>query len=185
MRTLILCLTTFIIVAVGRAENDKQFELFAKAIQNRSTAPNYVLVTIVNDNTKEVRQGCVLAPFLLGALHDEQQIPYDAASIRKVEELALSNKEKIFHFKNGIALNNVRATYTPEILDEMRTALKSYSEKELRDGFNGSETALMNLYMSKPGKLYLAYRDTIACVLLERGLLPRCGCVVGTLSIDN
>lgn len=40
-------------------------------------------------------------------------------------------------------------------------------------------------YMDRLAQEYSAYRDAIAHVLLERGLLPRRGCIAGFLTVDE
>ncbi len=171
-------------VYANAAEPDA-YELYVRAIENNSTAPNYVLITVVNDWTKETRLICTVAPFLLGAIHRELQISYEDAGIRKVLEFALSQKDRIFHFSREDALKNIQSPYNEKNLAEMRVALKDLSDEEIRKGFKGDGKGLDKLYIDLPDKLYSAYRDAIAHVLLERGLLPRRGCRAGNLTVDE
>jgi hypothetical protein len=167
------------------ADESKSYELFVRAIENNSTAPNYVLITVVNDKTKEARLICTEAPFLLGAIHRELQISYEAAGVCKVITLALSQKDRVFHFSRKDALKNIQPPYNEKNLAEMRVALKHLSDEEIRKGFTGYGKELDKLYIDLPGDLYRAYRSAIAHVLLERGLLPRRGCIAGYLTVDE
>ncbi|MDF9826906.1 hypothetical protein M2447_000991 [Ereboglobus sp. PH5-10] len=156
---------------------------FRRAILNRSTAPNFVLITVVNDNTNEARVVCVEAPFLLGAIHRENNIPYSDEGVRKALDLALANKDQVFHFSNQEALANINPHYGDVILDAMRVVLKDIPDSALKNGFRGHGSDLDNLYMRQEGEKYSAYRNAIAHVLLERGLLPGRGCFAGHLFI--
>jgi hypothetical protein len=171
--------------ACERPVDNKEHELFAKAIENESTAPNYVLIRVINDKTKEMVITCTEAPFLIGAIHMERQIPYDEPGSRKAKELALTRKDRTFRFSRDDALKNIGRHYDETILAEMRVALKPFSDVDIRNGFRGDGRALDKLYIDRPGRQYSAYRDAIAHVLLERGLLPRRGCIAGILTIDE
>jgi hypothetical protein len=179
------CIFALLLVASGRAADAPVHDLFTRAIQNDSTAPNYVLITVVNDKTKEARSVCTEAPFLLGAIHRERQISYDNAGVRKVKDLALAQTNRTFHFSREDALKNITHYYNDAILTEMRSALKRFSDEEIRKGFRGDGQGFDKLYMDKPRQQYSAYRDAIAHVLLERGLLPRRGCIAGFLTVDE
>ena len=181
------CLTVGVCVVAVTAHCGalKPKDHFASAIENNSTSPNYVLVTIVNEVTKETRLICTPAPFLLGALHKEHHLAYDAAGSGKAKELALAAKDRIFYFSNSDALKNVEPRYDDKILTEMRASLKGFSGEELKTGFRGDGKGLEKLYMKRPANQSSAYRDAIAHVLLERGYLPRQGCVAGYLILDD
>jgi hypothetical protein len=174
-----------LLVVSGRAAEASVHELFTRAIQNDSTAPNYVLITVVNDKTKEAGLVCTEAPFLLAAIHRERQITYDHPGVRKVKDLALAQTNRTFQFSREDALKNITHYYNEAMLIEMRSALKRFSNEEIRKGFRGDGQGLDKLYMQKPSQQYSAYRDAIAHVLLERGLLPRRGCVAGYLTVDE
>jgi hypothetical protein len=179
------CVLALLSVVGARAGGTNALDLFTSAIQNHSTAPNYVLITVIDGSSRSNRVVCTEAPFLLGAIHREHNLGYDKTSLQKVDSLALAQRSRTFKFSNPEAIKNVQPRYTEGILDEVRRALKHYTDDELRQGLRLEGTELSKLYDEKPGRAYGAYRDAIAHVLLERGLLPRRGCVVGRLTIDN
>lgn len=49
----------------------QKFKMFCIALEKRSTAPNYVVVTVKNLNTGEVKEICTEAPFVKGAIYRE------------------------------------------------------------------------------------------------------------------
>jgi hypothetical protein len=163
----------------------KSTDLFQRALSNTSTAHNFVLISVVNDKTNEEQLVSTLAPFLLGAIHIEHQIPYTGEGNNKTLKLALSSNNRKFHFSNPEALKNIQRYYTEEILNEVRIVLNQFSVRELKLQLRGDGKNLDKLYMGKPPKLYTSYRNAIGHILLERGLLPRRGCIAGYLTIDE
>lgn len=93
----------------GYAEDNfrQSSETFEKAIRNMSTHAYVVFATIVNDVTGESHTQCVPAPLLLGAIHREYDLSYDAASIETAIKIALENPTREFHFSKQAAIDNV------------------------------------------------------------------------------
>lgn len=153
---------------------------YEAAIHNQTTAPSYVMVTIVDANTNVERITCITANLLMGALHKQNRLGYDAEGRLKATELALSNTAHRFTFSSDDALRNILIAFSPEDLEEVRARFAPLSTGELREGFG-----------TKPwGALHSAfadrrYRDAVACVLIERGLSPYMGDLSGAVSISN
>jgi hypothetical protein len=80
---------------------------FEKATRNRSTVTYIVFVTVVNDITGEAQTECMSAHLLLGAIHREYNLDYDASSIEKAIQIALANSSRIFHFSKQAAIDNI------------------------------------------------------------------------------
>jgi hypothetical protein len=158
-------------------------DLFIRAIRNESTAPNYVLITVVDDKIKKHRVACIEAPFLLGAIHTERNLSYDKENIKRAIDIALNQKDLTFHFSNPKALKNIEPRYTDAILEEMREKLRPYSNEQLFDGFKSNRGGFHELYDNSSD--YGAYRNAIAHVLLERGILPGRGCIAGNLTVEK
>jgi hypothetical protein len=156
---------------VGPIQSQRSFEA---AIRNHSTAPSYVMITVVDDATGEARTACTTANFLLGAIHREHDLGYDGDSLAMAERLALENTAHVFHFSKRSALENIPIQYSQQDIETVREKLAGLSAEQLRDGFS-SYGYLHAIYRSKPHKQHVAYRDATACVLIERGLSPGMG----------
>lgn len=163
-----------------------QGDLFEKAILNDSTAPSYVLVKVCNVQTEISRMICTEAPFLLGAIHIEYNIPYDRAGSEQAIHFALANNGKVFRFSKPNAIESVKPRYSFEVLLEVRKLLEPLSDQELLMGFHTGNNSLHKIYENRD-KDYGQYRDAVACVLLERGIpsSSRRGCVSGNLIINQ
>jgi len=147
---------------------------FEAAIKNHSTAPPYVLVTVVDDRTKTERSVCTTSNLLLGAIYFEHGLGTGAQAWAEAERIALSNRDHVFHFSKPKALENVAPTYTEKDLETIRAKLAPLSVEQLRQGFSGSGD-LHAIYRVQPRERHTAYRDATACVLIERGLSPGMG----------
>jgi len=85
---ILLSLLTLLTVSCGQTDNKKKsteaktniettdnisetqkFKMFCAALENQSTAPNYVVVKAKNLNTGEVKEICTEAPFVEGAIY--------------------------------------------------------------------------------------------------------------------
>jgi hypothetical protein len=146
-------------------------ESYAAAVMNTSTAPSYVLITVINDNTGKSRTGCTTANFLSGAIHIEYNLPYSDAGQEKAQAMLLANKRHVFHFSKRKALDNVGFNHTDADVAEVRAALSEITNDQLRAG-DFLPTQLRSEYESSRHR---AIRDAIACVLIERGLSPGMG----------
>lgn len=175
--------TLILVAAATSASASAQVQPAASyeaAVRNASTSPSYVMVTVVDANTGLERTTCTTANLLAGALHQQYGLAYDAEGVRQATALALSNAAHRFTFSVEAALRNIRASFSPEELAEVRARFAPLSERELRDGFG-----------TKPwGRLHDAlpdrrYRDAVACVLIERGLSPYMADRTGAVTIGN
>ncbi len=179
-RTVSCFLVLLFAATSARAQQSSRYSdaMFRAAIDNHSTAPNYVLVTIREGGNGSATLVCIEAPFLEGALHREHDIAYSESGDRDVRKLLFASHDHTYTFSKSEALANVAPRYTPEVLAQVRSTLASRSKAELRPEL------LASLYEGKHGESYAAYRDAIAHVLLERGILCGRGCVVGTLYVE-
>jgi hypothetical protein len=66
-----------------------------------------IFATVVNDQTGETRSDCMQAPFLLGAIHREYDLKYDAPSRDKAIQIVLANPSRVFHFSNQAAIDKL------------------------------------------------------------------------------
>ena len=77
------------------------------AIDNETTSPSYVLITVVDGRNGTAKTGCTLAVFLLGAMHLERNLDYSQPSRRAVRESVVAQADHRFVFRNPSALQNV------------------------------------------------------------------------------
>ena len=143
------------------AQSSYTDSMYRRALENESTAPSYVLVSLRDPATGSERVGCIPAPFLLGAIHVEYRFAFDDAGSRQALAQALKQRDRLFSFADPRARANVQPLYSPEVLSQTRERLSTVSDAQLReearrqgfDGFNAAD------------------RDAVAHVLLERGIL--------------
>ncbi|HEU4372204.1 MAG TPA: hypothetical protein VFS02_01870 [Telluria sp.] len=153
---------------------------YEAAIRNTSTAPSYVMVTIVDANTNLEWTTCTTANFLVGALHMENGLAHDAEGTRQATALALLNTEHRFVFFSEAALRNIPAAVSPEELKQVRARFAPVSNEELRAGFGTKPWGA--LHDAFPDRRYL---NAVACVLIERGLSPYMGDRTGAVSVGG
>jgi hypothetical protein len=149
--------------------------MFARALANQSTAPDYVLITVVDARDGAARIVCTAAPFLEGALHMEFDIPYDEAGEHRVHDMAFQQPDRVFRFSKPKALANVRPNYTQRQLEVIHASIAETTDAQLLD-----KRFVQILYTSRTGSR--GYRDAVAHALLERGISCRRGCEIGDLT---
>lgn len=153
---------------------------YEAAIHNRTTAPSYVMITIVDANTKVERTTCTTANLLAGALHLETGLAYNAEGQRQATELAISNAGHRFVFSSEAALRNLPTTFSAEELEQVRARFAPLSIEQLRAGFGTKPWGL--LHNAFPDR---NYRGAVACALIQRGLSPYMGDRTGAVTVDN
>jgi hypothetical protein len=153
--TLIGFVAAILPLAAGAAEPIQDQAHFEAAFANTSTAPSFVLVTIIDDRTGQSRTGCVEANFVVGAIEREADLPYDSA-----RRMASSNSTHVFHFSKQKALDNVPFRYTQAELDRARDFV----------GKHGIDGLLQAMKAQDPELGKLIWSAALACVLIENGL---------------
>jgi hypothetical protein len=162
----------FLAPLTAMAQSGYTDDMCRRGLANQSSAPLFVLVTLVDTKSGSERTACVDAPFLLGSIHIEHQLPYDDAGISKAVTIALNQPSRRFTFKHPKARANVEPTYDPEIADSMREKLTGKSDTQLREGLETYKGDLHLLYRYKGGlKNESANLHAVCQVLLERGIL--------------
>ena len=97
---LILTIAISLQFLTAKAQTDAvtREDMFSIAITNFSTAPNYVVVTVKNTKTGEVKEICTEGPFLLGAMMMEN---------RKWPAKGKLSNMRYFEFAKDSALRNI------------------------------------------------------------------------------
>jgi hypothetical protein len=143
------------------------YALFARAIKEESTSPMFVLITLHDPATGTNRRISTAAPFLLGAIHTEHDIPYTDAGEKQAKQLALRNWNNVWMFAKSTALENVRPSYTSSDLTRMRERVAALNSSNLK--------AQLHLLSSEVPGMNRAHKrslvDAAAHALLERGIL--------------
>ena len=161
-------------------------------------SPLFVLITLRDPSTGAERAAAVPGPFLLGAVAAEHRLKLRKTNSRDDEfkalgeqqqravQIALSQPNRTFVFRNRRARNNVEPRYTPSVLAEVRQALAGRRTKEIIEATRANQSWLHDLYDGRRDPVErLAYRDAIAHVLLELGILVGYGHYAGGLYVAD
>src|SRR5258706_6038200 len=97
---------------------------FAAAIKNHSTAPSYVLITVVDDRSKTQRSTCTTSNLFMGAIHFEHGLGYDKQGEAEAERIALTNRAHVFHFSKAKAIENIPISFSGCDLNMIRLNLQ-------------------------------------------------------------
>jgi len=151
---------------------------YEAAIRNQSTSPSYVLISVADSETGQLKRFCTTANFLLGAIHHEYGLGYGPADVSKAMEIALGSQNHVFRFHEKAALNNIRATYSEDDLATAAALLAPLSTEELRTKFS-------SLYKASRLQTDGYGRDAVACILIGRGLSPKLSDISGQVYIDS
>ena len=161
----------FLAPLAAMAQSNYTDDTYRRGLANQSSAPLFVLVTLVDTTSGSERTACVDAPFLLGAIHIEYRLSYDDAGIANAMAIALNQPNRRFTFKRAKARANVQPTYGAEIADSMREKLSGKSDVQLREGLETYKGELHLLYRFKGSlKTETANLHAVCQVLLERGI---------------
>lgn len=177
IKVLSTVLSCFLGCISALAQTNYTEAMYRYALNDDSTAPLYVLVSL-REGKGDVRQICIPASFLLGAIHMEEHLDYDPKGEQKALDLAVEQYNKVFSFTDSKARKNVQPRYSPEVLAEVRKLLASVPDSQLRTG----NYDLRRIYFKRDEK-YGAYCDAVAHTLLERGILAGIADITGQLYI--
>ncbi len=159
-----------------RGLSDVQFQ---RAMENISTAPNYVLVTIVNGKTGAREDVCLEAFELLGAIEVERGLGH-----KQAVEVALAQPDRTFTFTDEKALEAASRRYGDEVLEEARRHLGKMPIDQVEAATRDQQSELYDFCKRKPGTFYGRFRAA-AHVLSERGVLCGRSCKPGLFYLDR
>ena len=152
---------------------------FESALRNISTAPNYIVITIVNGNTGQQESVCMEAEALLTALYIEHNL-----KLAEATAFALAQPAWIFTFSNTNALGFVERAYSDQILQEARDFLAEMSVDEINIATLDQKSMFYEFCAREPGAFGMRF-PAVAHVLTERGILCGRSCKPGLFYIDN
>jgi hypothetical protein len=177
-------------VATAQAATHYTQEMFRRGVRqaqtfSATTGPLYVLITMRDPSGSAERIAATPAPFLLGAIDIENHLHFPdpehppkndeeirAKLKRKELQIALSQPDRVFVFRNPQARENVELRYTPAILAQVRQRLSGRSRADIIAAARARASWLHRVYTSKRDlAAFRSYRDALAHALLERGIL--------------
>ena len=164
---------------VGGAPKGLTEAQFEHALRNISTAPNYVVITLIDSNTDRQETVCIEAEALLSAVRIEQELKW-----KEAVEFVLKQKDRVFRFSNARALKWVSRAYTEAILAEACEFLANMTVDEIDTATCDQDSKFYEFCAREPGS-FLARFPAIAHVLTERGILCVRGCLPGLFHIDR
>jgi hypothetical protein len=189
---MIRLLATFLVTSVTISAQSRYSDaMYRRALAIHSTSPVFVLITL-RDVSGSERLVCVPADFLIGAIQKEYHLEYGGEGERRMQQIATDQPGRVFTFSVPGARENVEPSYSPAILAEVKGALDSDSASELREqmrrrpvydknhmdvkslqsAFDASASPAQKLeYKKTKDAGHYAYRDAVAQVLLEHGIL--------------
>ena len=201
MRRVLLATLVFTIAKAHAASHYTQ-EMFRRGLYEPgvlvTSAPLFVLITLRDPSSDGERAAAIPGSLLLGAIQTEYHLKLRkttshgdigkalAEQQQKEVQIAMSQPNRVFVFRNRRARNNVEPRYTPAILNEVRRTLGSMSRREIIAAARANQSWLHRVYESKRDAMQsFAYRDAIAHALLERGILVGHGDVASGLYVAD
>ena len=152
---------------------------FARAVHHQSSAPYYLIATLVNDATGETVRGCIDGPQLFFAVRLQNKLGRgdwggSQASRDKTKRLILDNTARTYHFTNPEAWKIAQPRYSPEMVALAQKELSGLSVPEIAARFDYDKTGglvvLENTPYQTSAELF-GYCAALAFVCTERGLL--------------
>ena len=163
----------------AEATNGLSAVQFESALRNISTAPNYILITVVNGNTGYQATACMEAEFLLTALNIEHNLKWAEAVA-----FALAQPDRTFKFSDTNALKRVERAYSDQILQEARDCLAKMTVDEINAATFDQNSMFYEFCAREPGAFGVRF-PAIAHVLSECGILCGRSCKPGLFYIEN
>jgi hypothetical protein len=141
-------------------------EMFCMALNNSSTAPNYVVLNIKNIKTGEIKEVCTEAPFLSGAIYKEYGKFPDKIDCKK-------NKERYFEFSKDSALWNINYNlYSKVSLDSFA---KTINVEEIIKLVKNGKLKSKTFKNSRKEQIMFAH------LMFNNGVMMTQGCIAGNI----
>lgn len=159
-----------------------------RAIGNINTDDYYYInLKVVDENSGEAFDTCVIGPKLFEAVSLEKGIIDETyPNYPTARKIAAKKKDLVFKFKNKNAIELLRPRFDKAILEEVANQIKGYSNAELirQLKFDVNEE-VRDIYAKKDRKDYNKYLEALACLLIKRGLFPKRGGYANILSLES
>lgn len=156
-------------VTASIAPNSLSEDQFDDALQNLTTAPNYVLISVTDANSELPEFVCVTALDFLAAIRNEREL-----GLKEAQEYALKKEDRTYQFSSARAIQLLSRNYSDSMLIEARFFFVGMTVEEIEPA--------IGLYSRAPnGKPNYA---ALAHALAERGILSVKGCL-GEFRLDG
>jgi hypothetical protein len=162
---LTLIIGHFSIVSYGQVAERIMLEMYCSALENNSTAPNYVVVTVKNLKTGELKEICTEAPFLNGALDHETG--------KKSEFSCEIYEERYFEFSNDSALWNI--SFDLYTLAELNNYAKTINVSEIIHNVKSAKLTRKTFTSNWKEQIMFAH------LMFNNGVMMTRGCITGNV----
>jgi len=154
------------------------------AMENISTAPCYVLIAVVDNNTGKSWAVCLESLDLLSAIMKEYDIK-NPDIYKKAVNVVKQNSSRTFTFTKPKVIERLKPVYTQGILVKIRSEFSQYTDEELISYFSSNRTTNVQELCKRFNSDRYPVQTAVAHMLLERGILCGRGCLGGYLYIAN
>lgn len=148
---------------------------FERAATNLSSAPSYLMATVVNDTTGENKRVCIEGTELFQAIRLQNNWGRGWSGSRenwdKAKRFILGNATRTYHFTKPEAWQAVQPHYTPEMLAVVQERSKKYSTVQLAAIFAHDRHSEVVLRQNESPAEERGFFEASAYVLTDRGLL--------------
>jgi len=153
---------------------------FTLAIRNQSTSPRLMLVAVEFADHSQ-RLVVTSGQTLLTALAKERGFEKWPNANEVARTAALVGRDKPFQFTKPETQKMLEATYTAEVLAEVRKKLGGLTTADLRSRLDKVD-GFKNVYPADP-ELRSRYKLAVAHVLLEKGIPVQINCLDASLGL--
>ncbi|HTN21286.1 MAG TPA: hypothetical protein VL125_12465 [Pelobium sp.] len=165
-KTIVLTLLFGLVFLNTKAQVNEltKFKMFCSALDNDSTEPNYIVVTVKDKNTGKTKEICTEAPFIMGAVGQETGNG----------NIDLKNyKSRYFEFSKDSALMNISFDlYTKNELDAFKRKINVPNiVQQVKNGILKSETFIGD----RKEQIMFAH------LMFNNGIMMTRGCVAGNI----
>src|SRR3989339_1774526 len=161
---LLFTLGLFSVSTSAQVDEQTKFQMFCSALNNFSTAPNILVVTVKNKNTGETKEICTEAPFLKQSVNRDNGIKINPSDCEKY-------KDRYFEFSMDSALWNIGYNlYTIAELDSFAKTINL--ERIIRKVKKGKLTSKTFMGPRKEQRMF-------AHLMFNNGVMMTRGCMGG------
>jgi len=163
---------------------EQKIKMYCAALENFSTAPNYVVVTVKNLNTGEIREICTEAPFLEGAI--TRQTGKDTYTIDSISYVLRSTvcddyPNRYFEFSKDSALWNI--SFDLYTISELEEYAKTINVEKIVQKVKEGKLQEKTFGIDKKQTWQATRKEQImfAHLMFNNGIMMTRGCIAGNV----